>query len=275
MPNRIIKESIKRSPEIDRLSWFEEVVFYRLIVTADDYGRLDGRMIVLKNDLFPTKDTITKKAIEDAISKLVSVGLLVAYVDAESNMPYLAFRKWDKHQVVRNKYSRYPAPPEDLLTNCKQSLTDCKQSFENCHYESESNIESESNTESNNAHANDLPAGFDDFWSIYPRKVSKQAAIKAWKAAKIKAELVDTIIEDVKRRCNTEWKDAEIQFIPHPTTYLNQRRWEDETAPVERTNRGERNQSTNPALNYDQRQYTDEDFGDDFFIDLDKYAKGG
>ena len=32
MPNRIIKESICRSEEIDSLSWFEEVLFYRLIV---------------------------------------------------------------------------------------------------------------------------------------------------------------------------------------------------------------------------------------------------
>lgn len=37
MPNRIIKESIKSSPQIDELSWFEEVLYYRLIVTADDY----------------------------------------------------------------------------------------------------------------------------------------------------------------------------------------------------------------------------------------------
>ena len=103
MPNRIIKESIKRSPEIDRLTWFEEVVFYRLIVTADDYGRLDGRMIVLKNDLFPTKDTVTRKAVEDAVKKLVSVGLLVPYVDAESNMPYLYFRRWDKQRERRSE----------------------------------------------------------------------------------------------------------------------------------------------------------------------------
>ena len=61
MPNRILKESIKRSPQIDSLTWFEEVVFYRLMVTADDYGCTDGRVVVLKNDLFPTKDTITKK----------------------------------------------------------------------------------------------------------------------------------------------------------------------------------------------------------------------
>lgn len=31
---------------------------------------------------------------------------------------------------------------------------------------------------------------------------------------------------------------------------------------------------TNPALNYQQRDYTDDEFGDDFFIDLDKYAEG-
>ena len=43
MPNRIIKESICRSEEIDSLSWFEEVLFYRLIVTCDDFGRYDGR----------------------------------------------------------------------------------------------------------------------------------------------------------------------------------------------------------------------------------------
>lgn len=153
MPNRIIKESIKRSPEIDKLSWFEEVVFYRLIVTADDYGRLDGRMVLLKNDLFPTKDSITKKAIEDAIAKLTSVGLLIAYVDEASNMPFLAFPKWEKHQTIRNKYSKYPAPPDDLIANCKQVYADCEQVLENCRSESESKIESESESKKNNTRA--------------------------------------------------------------------------------------------------------------------------
>jgi len=47
MPNRIIKESICRSEEIDSLSWFEEVLFYRLIVTCDDFGRYDGRAKII------------------------------------------------------------------------------------------------------------------------------------------------------------------------------------------------------------------------------------
>ena len=33
--------------------------------------------------------------------------------------------------------------------------------------------------------------------------------------------------------------------------------------------------AANGALNYEQREYRDEDFGDDFFIDLDKYGEGG
>ena len=77
MPNRVIKESIKRSPQIDALTWFEEVVFYRLIVTADDYGCIDGRPVLIKNELFPTRENVTRKSVEDAITKLVAVGLIV------------------------------------------------------------------------------------------------------------------------------------------------------------------------------------------------------
>ena len=33
--------------------------------------------------------------------------------------------------------------------------------------------------------------------------------------------------------------------------------------------------AANPALDYAQREYRDEDYGDDFFIDLDKYGEEG
>ena len=36
----------------------------------------------------------------------------------------------------------------------------------------------------------------------------------------------------------------------------------------------DRSPQDNPALNFEQREYKDEDFGDDFFIDLDKYGEG-
>lgn len=73
------------------------------------------------------------------------------------------------------------------------------------------------------------PQRFDDFWSIYPRHVNKTTAMRAWGKLKADDSLTDTILKDIKRRLDSEWKDADIQFIPHPSTYLNQRRWEDES----------------------------------------------
>ena len=135
MPNRVIKESIKRSPQIDSLTWFEEVVFYRLIVTADDYGCLDGRTVLLKNDLFPTKENITKKSIEDAVSKLVSVGLLCKYT--VSGIPYLVLPTWERHQRIRNKHRKYPEPPENICETCLSANRG--QMSADCLPESESN----------------------------------------------------------------------------------------------------------------------------------------
>jgi hypothetical protein len=142
MPNRIIKESIKRSPQIDSLTWFEEVVFYRLMVTADDYGCVDGRVVVLKNDLFPTKETVTKKAVEDAINKMVSVGLVYRYV--VDGIPYLYLTTWEKHQRIRNKNRRYPEPPEKCLSaDCCQMTADCQYESNPIQSESESKYEYE------------------------------------------------------------------------------------------------------------------------------------
>ena len=71
--------------------------------------------------------------------------------------------------------------------------------------------------------------GFDDFWKVYPRHVAKQNALKSWKALKPNDELLQAILADVNRRLGGEWRGKDMQYIPHPSTYLNQRRWEDET----------------------------------------------
>lgn len=112
MPNRIIKESICRSEEIDSLSWFEEVLFYRLIVNCDDYGRFDGRPAIIKGSLFPLKD-VAIKDIEKSLSRLVAVGLVGAY-EAQGK-PVLQLLTWERHQNVRAKKSKYPAFDENCI----------------------------------------------------------------------------------------------------------------------------------------------------------------
>ena len=143
MPNRILKESIKYSEKIDKLTWFEEVVFYRLLVSADDYGCMDGRPVLLKNELFPLKETVTKKAIEDAISRLASVGLLCRYT--VSGKPYLALPSWERHQRIRNKHRKYPEPPAECLNVFdSNSLSNDSQMTADRQPESESEYEVES-----------------------------------------------------------------------------------------------------------------------------------
>ncbi len=125
MPNRIIKESICTSDSIAELNWFEEVLFYRLIVNCDDYGRFDGRTAVVKNRLFPLKDNVTAKAVEAAVNKLVTVGLVTLYVF--EGKPYLQLPTWDKHQIVRAKKSKYPSPDDGMKVSeiiCNQMQAD-------------------------------------------------------------------------------------------------------------------------------------------------------
>ena len=126
MPNRIIKESIRTSDSINELSWFEECLFYRLIVSCDDYGRFDGRPAIIKGTCFPLKEGVTTKNIESALSKLTSAGLVKRYV--VDGKPYLSLPSWGRHQTTRAAKSKYPNPDDGEMisseNNCMQMNAD-------------------------------------------------------------------------------------------------------------------------------------------------------
>ena len=74
---------------------------------------------------------------------------------------------------------------------------------------------------------------FAKFWSAYPRKTAKGEAYQAWLKANPPLDAVLKSL-DWQRGCE-DWTKGGGQFIPHPSTYLHQRRWEDErttTTPV-------------------------------------------
>ena len=140
MPNRILKESICRSEEIESLSWFEEVLFYRLIVTCDDYGRYDGRAKVIKGTCFPLKD-ITEKDIDKALSKLSAVGLVKIYEIQEK--PYLQLITWGEHQRIRNQKSKYPEydPKCDILLTIDSKRQQEQANDSNCEQNQSEQVE--------------------------------------------------------------------------------------------------------------------------------------
>lgn len=218
MPNRIIKESVCTSDSIDQLGWFEEVLFYRLIVNCDDFGRFDGRTAVIKNRLFPLKDNLTLKNVESAIKKLARVGLITLY-EADGKL-FLFLPTWNEHQNVRAKRSKYPEP-ENI---CMQTNSDdCK-----C---PRNPIQSESNPNPN-PNPPDGDADFERFWSAYPKKVDKQGAKKSFRKVDAGIDVLLTTLENHKR--SAQWSKDNGQFIPNPTTWLNQRRWETEL-PADRS----------------------------------------
>ena len=70
---------------------------------------------------------------------------------------------------------------------------------------------------------------FDEFWAVWPpskRKVAKSACEAKWKRQALDP-LADKIIASVTRlRASEQWLSG---FDPAPLTYLNQKRWEDDS----------------------------------------------
>ena len=67
---------------------------------------------------------------------------------------------------------------------------------------------------------------FEAFWREYPRKIGKGAAYKSW--GKLKPPLRDCLLALKWQKKSDQWTKDQGRFIPHPATWLNQRRWEDE-----------------------------------------------
>ena len=70
---------------------------------------------------------------------------------------------------------------------------------------------------------------FADFWSVYPKKHSKQDADKAFHKLNPSPELFATILEAVSRQTLWEqWMKNDRQYVPLPATWLRGQKWNDE-----------------------------------------------
>ena len=72
-----------------------------------------------------------------------------------------------------------------------------------------------------------VPAGFAEFWALYPKKVGKDAAMSAWKR-KVKGDSAEVIASLKTQKTQEAWTKDGGRFIPNPATWLNQGRWKDE-----------------------------------------------
>lgn len=77
---------------------------------------------------------------------------------------------------------------------------------------------------------NEIEAQFKEFYRLYPRKVKPHRARRAFVAA-LKLVSYQMILDGVTRFANDPNLPTQKQFIPHPSTWLNDGEWESEPLP--------------------------------------------
>lgn len=74
---------------------------------------------------------------------------------------------------------------------------------------------------------------FETWWKLYPRKIGKQTALDAWNRL---TDAERTLASENLPRLLPYYAESNIKYIPHASTWLNQKRWTDEPHTVASTN---------------------------------------
>lgn len=71
---------------------------------------------------------------------------------------------------------------------------------------------------------------FDKFWQFYPRKIGKRAALKAFSRLDAEEQSAAVEMAEAFGEAMQHVLASNRCFIPHPSTWLNQGRWDDDPA---------------------------------------------
>ena len=69
---------------------------------------------------------------------------------------------------------------------------------------------------------------FERLWQAYPRKTGKGAAWAAWQRIRQRPDIETLVSALTAQSRSVKWTEEDGRFIPHPATWLNQRRWDDD-----------------------------------------------
>jgi hypothetical protein len=74
---------------------------------------------------------------------------------------------------------------------------------------------------------------FAQFWSIYPRRVARKDALKAWAQLNPDAATVQAILDALAWQVKQEqWRRDDGAYVPYAATYLRGERWTDDPPKV-------------------------------------------
>lgn len=117
MPNRILRDAALDSDRLAAVSEQAEVLFYRLIMVADDFGRYDGRVSVIRARCFALRQSVPEDEISSRLDELSTAGLICTY--SVQQKPYLLIPRFAQRQ--RAEKSKFPDPPVNGQSNDGQT----------------------------------------------------------------------------------------------------------------------------------------------------------
>jgi len=215
---RMIDPEFFLDPEMGKLSAEARLMYIGTWGLADDnYATLPDEHQWIKIQTFPYSEINSEKI----LNELVNSGKLIRFETEEDGKKWLYIKNFHKYQVVnRPSKPKYPRYPHGVFSDISQ----------NPH--SEVKLSKVKLSKDNIDHLNTT---FEEFWSVYPRKAGKKRARELWYKLNPSSETLALILASVgKARGTPQWREKDGQYIPHPSTYLNQERWNDEVPTIGR-----------------------------------------
>lgn len=124
MPSRMVREGLLDSDPVRQAGELAEVLFTRLMLVADDYGRFDGRVTVICRRCWPLGGPV-EADVSQRLASLVREGLVTMY--EVGGKPFIYLPKFRQRLRVKNP-SKYPDPPEESAE--REQPTDERQSHD-------------------------------------------------------------------------------------------------------------------------------------------------
>jgi hypothetical protein len=222
----MISKSLSTSEKYARLVEFAPTLaefchaLYPLVVShTDDFGRLQGDTFTVKHQCYPASIRSLQE-FAAALQAMHDVELIIWY-EIQSKR-FIQIVQFERHQSGLHKRTRSTFPRVPGTSGNEQENPGQEKGTELKRTKEKGNKDQEHVTP------------FSRFWEVYPKKVGKDDAQRAWDK---KAPDITVVLTALERQ--RQWLTRENgTYIPNPSTWLNQGRWKDE--PPSMNSRSER-----------------------------------
>lgn len=207
------------SEQFGKLSDRAKLLFIGTITLADDDGKLRANPAYLRGQIFPYHEDLSVTDVLQLRNEIEKNGLIQVYSIDEFD--YIKHPKWEEYQIIRKDLYKGSSLPSrnETVTSPLRKRTLSKVKLSKVKLSKVKQLSPDLKEENNS---------FEEFYTLYPKKLAKKEAEKAWD--KLSEEKQLKALEDVKVRKvkHSQWIRDGGKYIPYPASYLNGERWEDE-----------------------------------------------